>query len=277
MFQQPAEMPFAFDFPNQFGRNQWRQRFIRFKRKCAIALRLMGTHVVVKTLVALRNKIQMFQTKAQKMVQAFSFYGPDPCFAISIGVRSSRRCFNHVNIIVLEKRIKTHGKLSITISNQMGNGDIVILKPHDDVTALYFHPLFCGVIGRWANEHLAAAQMDEGQTIRGLFAQRRKNRLAKEITSHERVDMNANELLPGCFDIPGAGFRRLRINAVLIQNTLDGRLAGKNTELEHLSDDATVFHCRLLLASRTMILRIQALVRGRPTLPGFLPSRFSLT
>ena len=90
MSEQAAEEWSAADGANI--RHFYGRQFFRWIRccrgLCPVAEPLVRTVFVEKANVFLADVVEMTQAKAQEVIQAFSFEGPNPCFRVGVRIGS---------------------------------------------------------------------------------------------------------------------------------------------------------------------------------------------
>jgi len=85
--------------------------------------------------------------------------------------------------------------------------ELLILQPHQQVSALLLNPLLVRVIGRRAQEYLPRANMDERQAVGHPHTQRRNHVFREEIAGRKRIHVQPDELAPDSLFGPTAARR----------------------------------------------------------------------
>lgn len=150
---------------------------------------------IVKHDVDLHDVVEVLQTDADEMIQAFPPQRFDPTFSERIRKGRLERSFDHTTKSI-EPAIERLGKLLVSIVDQVSQFHAFVLQPHRDVSRLLKHPLFGRMVCAWGNEHFSRAEMNEHQTECLPFAEGRPDVLAEEITGDHYIDVGLNEQIP---------------------------------------------------------------------------------
>jgi hypothetical protein len=199
--EQSAEQASAANTPAAVIR--WRsveRRLFRIERECSITDSLVGTVVIVVVGILLKNVVEVAAIETDEMVQTFAFDRAHPRLSERIRIRRPDRRFHDAGSGIAEQPIEVVGELRVAIPQKKPGINTVVRQPHLYVASLLFHPMAVGVIGCWADEHLAATQVNEEQAVSALSAERREHVLGEEIASHECVHVQADELAPRCIN-----------------------------------------------------------------------------
>ncbi len=210
MLHQPAKpfiaMDIAFGERGKIRASQWQISFALMWPMSVI----IGNEFVDKV-------IQMLLAQHHKMVQAFVFERLYKSLAISVQIRTSDGQSDDCRALGFKNQIELADKFTVTISDQMRDGQALFIKTNTKISSLLSHPLARGMRCGRRDPNPSAIDMNKGQDKVLNEATFGPDFLGQEIAGVQGFCVSLNELIP-CANAP----LRSWVVALLFEDILDG-------------------------------------------------------
>lgn len=171
--------------------------------------------------ILLADVIKMAEAETEEVVQAFALQLADPCFREGVRIRCKHRRSEAANVGALEEPPERSRELAVAVVDEKPRRELLIRKPHQQVSSLLLDPPIVRVIRGRTEKHPARADVDEREAVRDPHAQRRDDALGEKVAGDERVHVEPDELLPGGLTSLSSARRRGR-ESLILQNSPNG-------------------------------------------------------
>lgn len=127
------------------------------------------------------------------MVQRLPAHRPHPALSVGVRSRSSEGKADYLHSLGHEHVVECFTELAITIVQQVGRPEDIVLKVPDQISSLLSYPLARRVRGDAAEMDAAAADLDEEEHVKTAEPSRLHG---EEVCREQMPGVLANELLP---------------------------------------------------------------------------------
>jgi len=139
------------------------------------------TILVEKPDVLRADVAEMAQAEAQEIVETLSLKGPYPRLDERVRIWCEQRCSQWSGAPTTEKFSKGGREFAVAIMQEESRPKLLLVEPHQSITALLLDPFVVWAVGRRAEKDLSRADVDEGEAVRKPHAQGRDHALGEEI------------------------------------------------------------------------------------------------
>jgi len=197
----------------------------------------------------------MFLAEDNEMIKAFPLDGLHETLGEGVHVQTSRRGADGLYSIGFKDFFELRGKLGIAVEDQMRGLLWSLAGNHREVASLLGHPNAVWVRCHARDKHAARADMNEEQHEHVDEALGRDNAFREKVAGPERLDVPADEIVPGAF----ASFWP---KAFLSEDVLDRLLADANSEF--LEFTVNLAQAPVVLAGEAQDEFLNLVARSRP-------------
>ena len=125
----------------------------------------MWTLSVVESNPGSIDEVELVDTEAEEVIQAFSFERANERFAKGIGLRCLDGCLDAADLLGFPKLLEVIRKFTVSVMNEEAGIKAFIVQPHGSVATLLHDPWRVWMQGRRGAVDLPAADVDEDQAI----------------------------------------------------------------------------------------------------------------
>ena len=161
-----------------------------------VAESLVWAMFVEEAYIVLADVVEIPKTEAQEVIVALAFDHADPGLRERVRIWRQPRCSQATNVGIVEQATELGRELAVAVVDEEPCLNLLLLKPHHQVSSLLLNPAIVGAIRGPAEQNLARADMDEGKTVGNSRSERRDHALAEEVTCDKCVYVDPDELLP---------------------------------------------------------------------------------
>jgi len=109
--------------------------------------------------------VELVNTEADEMIQAFSFQGSDERFTEGIGFGSFHRSLDATDVLGSPEFLKVVREFTITVVDEKSGIQAFIIQPHSSISTLLHDPCRIRMQRGMGAVDLTAADVDEDQAI----------------------------------------------------------------------------------------------------------------